>query len=103
MKMYFRKIKRVSKSPNKHSVNKAAIREAKSRLDKITLNCNGIRYTAYIDPTTDNLIVPPGLSKYLNSIENDTLDIGENKFKLIRDKFNRVQSYKKIFPQKINN
>jgi len=100
MKINFRKIKKVSKNPNKHSVNKAAIREAKSRLDKITLNFSGIRYAAYIDPTTDNLIVPPALCKFLNSIESDTLDIGENKFKLVRDKFNKVQSFEKIFPKK---
>ena len=79
MKINFRKIKKVSKNPNKHSVNKAAIREAKSRLDKITLNFSGIRYAAYIDPTTDNLIVPPALCKFLkvkiNRIENKIINV----------------------------
>jgi hypothetical protein len=100
MKTHFRKIKKVLKNPNRHSPNKAIIKETKSKLDKLTLNFNGIRYAAYIEPATDTLVIPPALSKYLNSIEINTLVINENVFELIRDKFNRVQSYKKIFSPK---
>lgn len=96
MKKIFRIIKKVSKNLNKHSNNKAIKKQIISKLEKIELSYNNIIYTAYIDPKTNNLIIPSNLNKLLNSLEGNILNIGEHKFKLTRDNLNKIQSFKKI-------